>query len=213
MMIDSSSVGTAGSAQSAGTGAVFKMISSDRMAGSVPAWVQPSSAQDVALTRLGRAAADGRTFSDVMSEVLSYQDEGAAPPKPIGDEPFGFGDLVDIVNPLQHLPVIGTLYRNLTGDQIRPSSAVLGGAVFGGIAGAAGSLVNVIIAEETGKDITEHVLALAMPEKPDPDAPLQKLAESDEPPQLPGAALSFVDLGHAPEPPASKSRQVWKFNE
>jgi hypothetical protein len=212
MMIDSSAIVTAAPAQSAGAGAVFRMISSDRMAGSVPAWVQPSSAKDVALTRLGRAAED-RTFSDVMSEVLSYQDEGAAPPRPIGDEPFGFGDLVDIVNPLQHLPVIGTLYRNLTGDQIRPSSAILGGAVFGGFAGAAGSLVNVIIAEETGKDITEHALALAMPDKPDSDAPLQKLAESGGPPQLPGAALSFVDLGRAPEPSAPKPRQVWKFNE
>ncbi len=214
-MIDSSAITITQTAQSAAPKAVLKMVSSDRMAGSIPAWVKPTSAQDIALTQLDRASGE-KSFPEIMSEVLSYQDKGPVHPTSIDEEPFGFGDLVDIVNPLQHLPVIGTLYRQLTGDQIRPSSTVLGGALFGGAAGAAGSLVNVIIAEETGKDIAGHALAMVMPDHPDPDAPLQRLAESTPSSlSLPGAALSFVALDHPAESGLSApvSRQIWKFNE
>jgi hypothetical protein len=28
---------------------------------------------------------------------------------------MGFGDFVDIINPLQHIPIIATIYRNRTG--------------------------------------------------------------------------------------------------
>src|SRR3569833_1933690 len=34
------------------------------------------------------------------------------------DTGFSFGDLIDMVNPLQHIPVVGTLYRRITGDTI-----------------------------------------------------------------------------------------------
>ena len=74
-------------------------------------------------------------------------------------KPFGFGDLVDIVNPLQHIPVLSTLYRNVTGDEIRSSGRVLGGAIFGGPLGAGGSLMNVVVKDSTGKDISDMALS------------------------------------------------------
>ena len=39
---------------------------------------------------------------------------------------MGFGDFVDIINPLQHFPIIATIYRNRTGIRLvspRASSA------------------------------------------------------------------------------------------
>src|SRR4051812_22998827 len=40
-------------------------------------------------------------------------------------EDFGFGDLVDIVNPLKHIPIFSPLYRHWTGDQIGPAPRVI----------------------------------------------------------------------------------------
>jgi len=68
---------------------------------------------------------------------------------------FSFFDLIDIVNPLQHIPVVNTVYRAVTGDKINNFSRVAGGALFGGLAGAAIGLVNVAVKDGTGKDIGE----------------------------------------------------------
>jgi hypothetical protein len=35
-----------------------------------------------------------------------------------GEDGFGFDDFLDIINPLQHLPPISLVYRELTGDEI-----------------------------------------------------------------------------------------------
>ncbi len=39
------------------------------------------------------------------------------------DSKFSFDDFLDIINPLQHLPVISTIYRAITHDTINPSNA------------------------------------------------------------------------------------------
>ncbi|HCZ12942.1 MAG TPA: hypothetical protein DHV16_12065, partial [Nitrospiraceae bacterium] len=46
-----------------------------------------------------------------------------------------FGDILDIVNPLQHIPVVSTVYRSETGDKISPGSRIIGGAIFGQLFG------------------------------------------------------------------------------
>ena len=48
----------------------------------------------------------------------------------------------------------------MTGDEIRGSGRIIGGAIFGGAAGAGGSLVNVVVKEETGKDIPDMALGM-----------------------------------------------------
>ncbi len=77
-----------------------------------------------------------------------------------GEDGFTFGDLLDLINPLQHLPIISTLYRKLTGDEIAPAPRLLGGGLFGGPLGAASAAVGVAVEVATGKDIGEHVLAM-----------------------------------------------------
>ncbi len=64
--------------------------------------------------------------------------------KLFGDDGLSFRDLLDLVNPLQHIPFVGNFYRKLTGDTIDPALRVAGGALFGGPLGAllsVGSLV------------------------------------------------------------------------
>ena len=74
-----------------------------------------------------------------------------------GGSGFSFGDLVDVLNPLQHIPVVSTLYRRLTGDEIDPMSRVAGGALFGGWIGGVASVANALIERATGDDLGGHI--------------------------------------------------------
>jgi hypothetical protein len=89
------------------------------------------------------------------------------------EDEYTFGDIIDMINPLQHLPIIGTLYRKFTGDTIKPMSNIIGGAIFGGPVGAVSSTINVVAKSTTGKDIAENAFALVgFDVSPQPKAPL-----------------------------------------
>jgi hypothetical protein len=77
-----------------------------------------------------------------------------------GSDGLTFSDFIDIINPLHHLPIVGTIYRDITGDQLDPASKVLGGSLFLGPIGSVSALVNILVNEATGKDVTEHALAM-----------------------------------------------------
>lgn len=80
--------------------------------------------------------------------------------KPFGDDGLTFGDLIDIINPLQHIPIISSFYRKLTGDTIDPAARIAGGALFGGPIGVAFSIASTISNQIDGKDMGERLLAL-----------------------------------------------------
>lgn len=73
---------------------------------------------------------------------------------------FSFHDLLDIINPLQHLPIIGTLYRAITGDHIGKFEKVAGDTLYGGLWGAVSSVADVAFEAVTGKDFGDTVLSL-----------------------------------------------------
>lgn len=77
-----------------------------------------------------------------------------------GEDGFTFADLLDIVNPLQHIPVIGTIYRRISGDTLDPGARLAGGALFGGPIGVAVAGLNAALEDASGRDIGEHVMAL-----------------------------------------------------
>ena len=65
--------------------------------------------------------------------------------KLFGEDGLTFRDLFDLVNPLHHVPIIGNLYRRITGDIIDPAIRIAGGALFGGPLGAGFAAVSVAI--------------------------------------------------------------------
>lgn len=85
--------------------------------------------------------------------------ETAAGDQGWGEDGFGFDDFIDIVNPLQHLPFISTLYRELTGDSITPAARVAGGTLYGGPAGMIAGIANVFVEAEAGSDIGSTMIA------------------------------------------------------
>lgn len=90
-----------------------------------------------------------------VGEIAAAREEAARR----GGEDIGFGDFIDLINPLHHLPVIGPLYREITGDEIKPAAQILGGFLYGGPVGLVTSASQAIAEEATGKDVTGHVMA------------------------------------------------------
>jgi hypothetical protein len=84
----------------------------------------------------------------------------AAAPAASSGSGFSFHDFLSIINPLQHLPVIGTLYRAVTGDTIGTPEKIAGDALYGGLWGAVASIADAAFEKITGKDIGDTVLAL-----------------------------------------------------
>ncbi|PIP02846.1 MAG: hypothetical protein COW18_01080 [Zetaproteobacteria bacterium CG12_big_fil_rev_8_21_14_0_65_54_13] len=81
---------------------------------------------------------------------------------------FSWRDILDVINPLQHIPVISTIYRKLTGDQMGYGPRIAGDTLFGGMLGSlvsslVSSVVNVFVDSKTGKDIGEHLVAAVQP--------------------------------------------------
>ena len=98
----------------------------------------------------------GETVTRAEAEKIWDEDQSK---DLFGQDGLTFGDLIDIINPLQHIPVISTIYRALTDDQIEPGSRLAGGALFGGGIGFASALFNAVLEDATGQDIGEHALA------------------------------------------------------
>lgn len=72
-----------------------------------------------------------------------------------GEDGFTFGDIIDIVNPLQHIPVVSNIYRKITGDTIAPAMEIAGGALFGGPIGAVTSMLTVAFESYIKSDSTD----------------------------------------------------------
>lgn len=117
----------------------FHMELAHRTAGSIPVW-----------------DSEVKNEKNVASENYGFQANFESNQKK--DEAFGFGDLIDMINPFHHIPIVSTFYRHITGDEIKPVSRIFGGAVFGGVIGAAGGIINAAVQTETGDDITGNIV-------------------------------------------------------
>ncbi|TWA62523.1 hypothetical protein FBZ82_11442 [Azospirillum brasilense] len=105
------------------------------------------------------------------------------------DHGLDFGDLLDAVNPLQHLPGVSQVYRHATGDEIGLPARLAGGFLFGGPIGLLGSAAMAAFEAVTGDDPLGHLVALAEGGSDETKAPATN-APADAPPLpfLAGAA-------------------------
>lgn len=127
------------------------------------------------------------------------------------DGDLGFDDLIDAVNPLQHMPGVSMLYREVTGDTIKAPMKVVGGALIGGPLGFLGAVADVVLEELTGRDFGGHVMALFDGGEADPAASPVQVAKHK--PSVTIDVMSAkpaeesqnarIDAAEAPPPPAS----------
>lgn len=75
------------------------------------------------------------------------------------DDGPSFSDVLDILNPLQHIPIINTIYQHLTGDTEGAVADVAGGTLWTGPIGLVGSLVDLAVKSDTGKSISDNLLS------------------------------------------------------
>jgi hypothetical protein len=84
--------------------------------------------------------------------------------------------LLDTINPLQHIPVVGAIYRHVTGDIPSDMARIAGDTLFGGPVGAVVGLADLSLKKSTGKDMGETVFAMISPSK---QAPTQVAAKDN----------------------------------
>ena len=208
------------SAQTTPPQKVLRMVKNERMGGFVPMWETPKSGESFG-EHIEKSLSEAlqKTGPSGPENALGYHgmETSAQTSADPSTKEFGFGDIIDMVNPLHHLPVVGHIYRELTGDEIKPIGQIMGGALFGGPLGAASGLVNVVIQQETGKDVAGNAFALVLngqaptyrsqtpPADSAPEirlAAVQKHAQDPHTAQssdLPGNLLAFVDMKAQPE--------------
>jgi hypothetical protein len=76
-------------------------------------------------------------------------------PAPAGGG-LGFGDVLSMLNPLQYVPVVGMIYRAVTGDTIPDPVRVAGGLAFSALTGGP---VGVVIS--AGTEVAEEALGIS----------------------------------------------------
>jgi hypothetical protein len=74
-----------------------------------------------------------------------------------GEDGFSFDDIIDLLNPLQHLPVVSTLYRSITGDEISSGAQIAGGGLFGGPIGIFAAAASTMFEDATGGNLINQV--------------------------------------------------------
>jgi hypothetical protein len=131
------------------------------------------------------------TSSHVTNTAAQGPAAAVASAKKTDASDFSFDDLLDIVNPLQHIPVISTLYRAITGDQIGTPEKIAGDTLYGGVIGLFASLGDAVFKDITGKDVGDTVLAFLTGD----DAASVQTASSEKPAQVtPAESVSTPDM-------------------
>lgn len=111
---------------------------------------------------------------------------------------FGFSDFLDIVNPLQHIPVVSTIYRELTGDELGTPARILGGALFAGPLGAAAGAASAAVEAVSGKDPGAHAVAFLGLGSDEEEAPATAIAAVEQGESLPAEEQQMALLEPMP---------------
>ena len=134
---------------------------------------------------------------DTVASAAEVQAEAKADGKTT-DDGLTFADVLDTINPLQHLPIIGTIYRELTGSTLSPTARIIGGGIYGGPLGVVLSMVDATIEEGTGRDIGSNMLAMVKGDPLGKEA-VQNIAKAKE---LDGKRPQLADAKAAVTAPA-----------
>ncbi len=78
------------------------------------------------------------------------------------DGKFGWDDFLDVINPLQHIPIVAQIYRAVTGDEISGAAELIGSLPLGpvGVIGTMGAIADLAVKDTTGKDIGDNLTAM-----------------------------------------------------
>ncbi|MEZ5691427.1 MAG: hypothetical protein R3D71_07165 [Rickettsiales bacterium] len=107
------------------------------------------------------------TIHPLPSKNLSpYQLMQPKAPDIVNDDFFGEGGLsfesiLDTLNPLQHIPIVSDIYKEITGDTISIGSKIVGGTILGGPIGLFAAVFSEIVSEVSGGSISKSIVNIA----------------------------------------------------
>lgn len=109
-------------------------------------------------------------------------------------EKFSFFDFLDVINPLQHIPIVNNIYREVTGDKINNAARIAGGTLFGGMVGAALGIVNAVTVNESGQDVGGIVMSKMGFTHPDQAVAAAKSTDNLSTPQVATKDIPVVEI-------------------
>ena len=121
-------------------------------------------------------------FSSITGTGPSGGASERASIKMFGEHGLTFGDLIDTFNPLHHVPILGSVYRKISGDVIGPVARLAGGALFGGPVGAALAVITTAV---------EHARSATPGETEPPD--VRNLAQESNRKPTAGTAAALAE--------------------
>lgn len=119
------------------------------------------------------------------------------------DRPATFGDFLDIINPLQHLPGISMIYRAITGDEIGGGARAIGGMIYGGPVGMLAAGVTALFEEASGGNVVTHVASLVRDIVGDDTDTAATAAENPDDVRSAAQKASAVEPAAGPAPQAA----------
>jgi hypothetical protein len=85
----------------------------------------------------------------------------------VGTAEMSFGDFLDMINPLEHIPVVSAAYRAATGEEINPVSRITGDTIYAAALGPVsmglsglGALGDTMLQQATGKSADGTVVSM-----------------------------------------------------
>lgn len=97
--------------------------------------------------------------SPLQVTIRPLAEERAKPASFWEGELPSFSDMLDAVNPLQHIPVLSDVYREISGDGISAGASLAGGALFGGPLGFLGAVIGQVARAEFGGSLSTTLAA------------------------------------------------------
>lgn len=186
-------------------GQSFAVALADQVARTAPVGSRTEAQAPAPGSRLARPDRDGNLYAPPRL-LPGRRDEGPNGSTQVashGAADYSLGDLVDIINPLQQLPIVGTVYRALTGDTIKPEMRVAGGALYGGPIGLALAVADSAVEQVSGRDTGGNIVALFAPDR----APITRGSSSLFASKTPETEGVTVAEAGAPMAEAAAARQ------
>jgi len=101
------------------------------------------------MTAISAVASDNTNLTTGANAPAIDHSYSRFPLQKMGDDQtttMGFSDFLDMINPLQHIPVVSSIYRAVTDSHINPVSRIAGDALYGAAFGLASAGISALAA-------------------------------------------------------------------
>ncbi|MDD4617261.1 MAG: hypothetical protein PHW76_09190 [Alphaproteobacteria bacterium] len=143
------------------------------------------------MIEIGAVSSDRTNLTMRSAEALAFSNQTGSDGDNVQTVDMSFDDFLDMINPLQHIPGVSSIYRAVANEDINPVSRIAGDTLYGGAFGVASAGISAlcalgdeaVAANNGGESATgAFMTALLGGEK---DKPVQVAENKESKPQTP----------------------------